>query len=495
VEKYFNHFEEQEEENKTDHLKAELNGESPEVEKKTPVFFTTGEIDPVSIYLKEMGNVPLLKKEEEVEIAKNIEAGKEKVCGVIFSIPFFLKRLIDLGSMVKNGKAPLAEIVQNCEGETAEDLIAERERLFKVTEDIGNLYQKREAYLKKFKNTLPATYERLSKKLRENREQILGKVHALRLKENVIIEFSEELKRTVEEIEDFHEKIAKARKKGEPASHMRKEIKKIEKRFGMSSVELMKVLKVLMEGEREVNEAKKALIEANLRFVISIAKRYKGKGLSFSDLIQEGNIGLMKAVDKFEYRRGFKFSTYATWWIRQAITRALVEQSRSIRIPLHTMEAINKITRAMSEFVQETGKEPTPDEIAERMKIPVEKVKEILKVARDTISLETPVGEEDGSYLRDFIEDKGVLSPLDVAMQEDMKNQIDKILGSLTPQEEKIIRKRFGIGEDTPHTLEEVGLEFDVTRERIRQIEAKAIRKLRHPSRSRWLRTFIERHR
>jgi len=495
VEKHFDYFEEQEEENKTDHFRDEFNGESPEVEKKTPVFFTAGEIEPVRIYLKEMGNVPLLTKEEEVEIAKKIEAGKEKVCRVIFSIPFFLKRLIDLGSIVKNGKAPLTEIVQDCEGETEEDLIAERERLFKVTEEISNLYRKRETYLKKLKNSLPATYERLIKKLRENREQIFEKVHDLRLKEDVVIEFSEELKRTVEEIEDLHEKILKAMKNGGHISHIRKEIKKRETRFGMSSVELRRVLKALTEGKREIHEAKKTLIEANLRFVISIAKRYKGKGLSFSDLIQEGNIGLMRAVDKFDYKRGFKFSTYATWWIRQSMTRALVEQSRAIRIPLHAVEAINKITKSISELVQEMGKEPSPDEIAERMKIPVEKVEGILKVARDTISLETPVGEEDGSYLRDFIEDKGVLSPLDVAIQEDMKNQIDKILGSLTPQEEKIIRKRFGIGEDTPHTLEEVGLEFDVTRERIRQIEAKAIRKLRHPSRSKWLRAYIERHR
>jgi RNA polymerase primary sigma factor len=229
--------------------------------------------------------------------------------------------------------------------------------------------------------------------------------------------------------------------------------------------------------------------------VISIAKRYAGKGLSFSDLIQEGNIGLMRAVDKFEYKRGYKFSTYATWWIRQAITRALVEQSRAIRIPIHTVEIINKITKVMSELVQEMGEEPTPDEIAERLKIPVEKVREILRMTKDTISLETPVGEEEGSYLRDFIEDKDVLSPLDVAMEADMKKQIDRILSSLTPKEEQIIRKRFGIGENEPRTLEEVGLEFDVTRERIRQIEAKAIRKLRHPSRSRWLRTFIERHR
>lgn len=494
MEECFDYFEEQEEERKTDHFKAGINDDAPE-ERKKASGFVEGERDPVRIYMKEMGNVPLLTKEEEIEIAKKIEAGKEKVCRVIFSIPFFLKRLIVLGRMVKSGNAPLTEIIQDCEGETEEALFLERIRFFKITEEIGNLYQKRETDLIKFKNIMPATHNRLIKQLRANREHILGKVHDLRLKEDVIIAFSEEFKRSVQEIEDLQKKIVKSTKRVGYTSQIRKEIKKKETKCGMGSDELRKVLNVLTEGEREIHEAKKALIEANLRFVISIAKRYSGKGLNFSDLIQEGNIGLMRAVDKFEYKRGYKFSTYATWWIRQAMTRALVEQSRSIRIPVHTVEIINKITKVMSELVQETGKEPTPEEIADRLKIPVEKVRGILRMARDTISLETPVGEEEGSYLRDFIEDKGILSPLDVAIEEDMKKQIDKILSSLTPKEEQIIRKRFGIGEDTPRTLEEVGQDFDVTRERIRQIEAKAIRKLRHPSRSKWLRTFIERHR
>jgi RNA polymerase primary sigma factor len=260
----------------------------------------------------------------------------------------------------------------------------------------------------------------------------------------------------------------------------------------MKYPEMKKALKVLAQGEIEVFEARKALIEANLRLVISIAKRYLGRGLSFSDLIQEGNSGLMRAVDKFEYKRGYKFSTYATWWIRQAITRALADQSRTIRIPVHMVETINKITKVTRELVQEVGREPAAIEIAERLKIPVEKVNGILKISKEPISLETPIGEEEDSHLRDFIEDKAMLSPLDFAIQGDMKKKIDSILCSLTAKEEKIIRKRFGIGGDIPHTLEEVGLEFDVTRERIRQIEGKAIRKLKHPSRSKWLREFIE---
>ena len=282
-------------------------------------------------------------------------------------------------------------------------------------------------------------------------------------------------------------------KKARSAKSIKEELqayqRKIEKKecsFGMKSAEMKKALRVLQQGEREVLNARRAMIEANLRLVISIAKRYIGRGLGFSDLIQEGNSGLMRAVDKFEYKRGYKFSTYATWWIRQSITRALADQSRTIRIPVHMVETINRMTKTARELVQEKGREPTSAEIAEKIKIPVEKVRGMLKISKEPISLETPVGEED-SHLSDFIEDKATLSPLDIAIQEDMKKKIDKVLASLTPKEAEIIRKRFGIGDELPHTLEEVGLEFDVTRERIRQIEVKAIRKLRHPSRSKWL--------
>jgi RNA polymerase primary sigma factor len=504
MEEYFDYFEESEEaqeEDETDHLENSFGEEPPEEKKKAPAF-VEGERDPVRIYLKEMGAVSLLTKKEEVEIAKKIEAGKEKVCRIIFSIPFFLRRLLTLGDMVMTGKAPLAEIIQDFEGETEEDLVLERKKLFKIIEKINALYQQRELCLKKLKTSPSSIQTKLIEKLRINRQQILGKVHDLGLREEIITAFSEELKKSVAEIENLERKIAKKPKKERcipPFMKRRilwkKEISRRETKFKMKTAELKKITEALREGEKEVEEAKRSLIEANLRFVISIAKRYYGKGLNFSDLIQEGNIGLMRAVDKFDYKRGYKFSTYATWWIRQAITRALIEQSKAIRIPIHTAEIINKITKAIAEHVQDTGEEPPLEEIADRLKIPVEKVREVLQIARDTVSLETPIGDEDSSFLKDFIEDKEVLSPLDVAMESDMKKQIDKILGSLTPKEEQIIRRRFGIGEDEPRTLEEVGLEFDVTRERIRQIEAKAIRKLRHPSRSKWLRILFERRR
>lgn len=484
-------------------------------EEQKATDFTEGEKDPVRIYLKEMSSVPLLTREGEIEIAKRIEEGREKVHSVIFRLPFVLKKLIILGKMFRNGEAPLYEVIRDNEEATEDEIRLERERFYQITRKIENLDKKRKVFLMNLNETTPdaqktakrkpaarktsADAKTLIKQLELNRGQILGKVRELKLKEDVIDAFTEELKKSIIEVDFLQKKIISISKKTKVLiADIEKECvlckKKIEQKevfFGMKTSEMKKALRDLLHGEKEVNEARKAMIEANLRLVISIAKRYLGRGLSFSDLIQEGNSGLMRAVDKFEYKRGYKFSTYSTWWIRQAITRALADQSRTIRIPVHMVETINKITKTARGLVQELGREPTPFEIAENLKLPVEKVHGILKVSKEPISLETPVGEED-SHLMDFIEDKAMPSPLDSAIRGDMKKKIDQILCSLPAKEESIIRKRFGIGFDAPHTLEEVGLEFEVTRERIRQIEVKAIRKLKHPSRSKWLREFIE---
>ncbi|MEW6570705.1 MAG: RNA polymerase sigma factor RpoD [Nitrospirota bacterium] len=479
------------------------------------ISFVESEKDPVRIYLREMSSVPLLSREDEIQLAKKIEEGKNKIYAVIFLMPFVLNKLVTLGKIFNREEAPLSEIVQFDEDETEEEQILWGKRFSEITEEIEVLNEKRRIYLTRFRQiagrakhtatsrlTKAKEEKRVNKKnialVEENRQQILNKVRELRLKDSVILAFSDELKRTIAEVDSFQKKLAipdggcmsNVRKKNERHLYMDL-IKKKEASRGMKISEMRKALKIILDGEREIYEARKAMIEANLRLVISIAKRYLGRGLSFSDLIQEGNSGLMRAVDKFEYKRGYKFSTYATWWIRQSITRALADQSRTIRIPVHMVETINKITRISRDLVQELGREPAAPEIAEKLKIPVEKVLGVLKISREPISLEAPVGEED-SHLRDFIEDKALLSPLDFAIQDDMKKRVDKILCSLPPKEEKILRKRFGIGVDLPLTLEEVGQEFDVTRERIRQIEVKAIRKLRHPSRSRWLREFIE---
>jgi len=509
---YFDYFDEYDDERYTKYLNNEVESITKEARDHS---FAEDEKDPIRFYLREMGNMLPLTREGESDIARKIEDGKEKVYRVIFSLPFALRKLITLGKMVREGEAPLAVIIQNGEEYSEEELLLERKRFYEITEKINSLYQKRKVYLYNLKES-PSLQSRtalkklhkigtnpsrtLIKTLDKNRSHIHDKIHELRLREDIITAFSDELKQSVIEIDDLQKKIAAIKKRSRhPKSDMNKEcqlynkeIMQKETLFGLKFAEMKKAIKVLMDGEREVHEAKKTMIESNLRLVISIAKRYFSRGLSFSDLIQEGNIGLMKAVDKFEYRRGYKFSTYATWWIKQAITRALADQSRTIRIPVHMVETSNKIIKETREFVQEQGREPSVDEIAERLKISVEKVRGINKISGNPISLETPIGKEEDSYLRDFIEDKAMVSPLDAAIRIEMKKQIDKILCSLTPKEEKIIRRRFGIGEDIPHTLEEVGVEFDVTRERIRQIESKAIRKLKHPSRSKWLRTFIE---
>jgi RNA polymerase primary sigma factor len=458
------------------------------------------EYDPVTVYMKEMGEVPLLTKEGEVEIATRIEREKEEVSRVVFSLPFALSTIIAVGERVEAGEAPLADLTQNWEEEAEEDLSFERRRFFEVTKEIKTLHEKRNGLLLLQKNGGRSARE-TDKDLAENLDRIIDQIRRLNLKDDVMSAFSEEIGKAVAEIGELMEKIEALKKEPDRArgdgpaavfADLAEEIRRKEEYYGIGYEEMRAALITLTEGEVAIREAKNALIEANLRLVISIAKKYLGRGIGFSDLIQEGNVGLMKAVEKFEYRRGYKFSTYATWWIRQSITRAIAEQSRTIRVPVHMVEAVNRMTKTMNEFVQENGREPLPEEVAEKLNVPVEKVRTMLRISREPVSLETPVGDDEESHISDFIEDKSAQSPLDIAIDGDMKKNIEKALSSLSSREQLIIKKRFGLGDDSPHTLEEVGDEFDVTRERVRQIEVKAIRKLRHPSRSKWLRTFIE---